>query len=107
MVRCPYFDPNPNADKVHAAAAATALPPQTERQLEQLSCVCSTLVGRERLKGAGAGAAVRALCCWGAGAHRVVAYWAALARLLACRGLLVSTALPPTEVRVRARARVS
>jgi len=70
----PYFDPNPNADEVHAAA--TALPPQTARELEPLSCVCSTLVGRERLKGAGAGAAVRALCCWGAGAHRVAAYWA-------------------------------
>ena len=94
----PYFDPNPNADEVHAAA--TALPPQTARELEPLSCVCSTLVGRERLKGAGAGEAVRALRCWGAGAHRVAAYWAALARLLACRGLLVSTALPPTEVSV-------
>ena len=35
------------------------------RQLEQLSCVCSSLVGRERLKGAGAGEAVRALRYWG------------------------------------------
>ena len=53
------------ADEVHAASAAAGLPPQAARQLEQLSCVCSSLVGRERLKGAGAGEAVRALRRWG------------------------------------------
>jgi hypothetical protein len=81
---------------VHAASKAATLPPQAACQLEQLACVGSALVGRERLKGAGS-TVLRALRCWGGGAHRVAAYWGCLARLLADLGLVASSAQPPVD----------
>ena len=77
-----------------ATAAAGAADAPARALLEQLASVANALVGRERPRAIGG--RLRALRCWGSGAHRVAGFWSALGRELGRMGLLESSAAPPT-----------
>jgi hypothetical protein len=82
--------------EISQLAAATARAEGASLQdFDDFRVVCNALGGRARPRHVGQ--ALQGLACWTAGRHRRPAFWTALGSFLAQSGLLVSSALLPTE----------